>query len=351
MDNGLSTMNFNIDKIIRPNIKAVKPYSSARDEFEGDASVFLDANENPYDNNLNRYPDPHQKKLKERIASIKNTDEQRIFFGNGSDEAIDLLFRAFCEPSVDEILITQPTYGMYAVSASINNVKINSVNLTSDFNLDVDATLKAITSKTKIIFLCSPNNPSGNLLKHESIIHIIENFNGIVVIDEAYIDFTSSPSFIAKLNDYKNLVVLQTLSKAWGLAGLRLGMCFANKEIIDVLNKIKPPYNISSVAQSLALEKLSAIELKEKQVNEIIAERKAMEERLLQVNSVTKIFPSDANFILIRIKNANRVYNDLLQKGIVVRNRSTVILCDDCLRITVGTPEENQKLIDALKTL
>ena len=340
-----------ITKLVRGNILKLKPYSSARDEFEGEASIFLDANENPYPTDYNRYPDPHQKQLKKRISEIKKIKEELIFLGNGSDEAIDLLFRAFCEPGRDEVLIPQPTYGMYAVSASINDVKVNSVNLTNDFDLDLDATLSAVTPQTKIIFLCSPNNPSGNLLSKEKVIEVIKNFNGLVVVDEAYIDFTNNQSLTELLDQYKNLVVLQTLSKAWGLAGLRLGICFASVEIISLLDKIKPPYNISSVTQSLALERLQLEEIKNQQVKEIIAQRKIMEAQLSESNVVEQVFPSDSNFLLVRVKNARTIYNNLLNKGIVLRDRSNVILCNDCLRITIGTPKENQLLLDELKRL
>jgi len=340
-----------INKLVRANILQLKPYSSARDEFEGEASVFLDANENPYPSEHNRYPDPHQKQLKRKISTIKSVNAEQIFLGNGSDEAIDLLFRAFCEPGKDEVLIPQPTYGMYAVSASINDVKINSVNLTQDFDLDVATTLEAITPQTKIIFLCSPNNPSGNLLTKERVIEVIENFNGLVVVDEAYIDFANSESLNSLLDQYNNLVILQTLSKAWGLAGLRLGICFASPEIISILNKIKPPYNISSITQSFALERLQRTEIKDQQVKEIISQRKIMEAKLPESKIVERVFPSHSNFLLVRVKGAKKVYGNLLTKGIVLRDRSNVILCNDCLRITIGTPKENQMLLDELKKL
>ena len=340
-----------INKLVRKNILKLKPYSSARDEFEGEASAFLDANENPYPTDYNRYPDPHQKKLKKIIGKIKNVHEEKIFLGNGSDEPIDLLLRAFCEPGSDEVLIPQPTYGMYAVSASINNVKVNNVTLTPDFNLDVVPTLAAVAHRTKIIFLCSPNNPSGNLLRANDVIQVIENFNGIVVVDEAYIDFTESKSFLGFLDRYNNLVVLQTLSKAWGLAGIRLGMCFASAEIISVLNKIKPPYNISSLTQRVAADALAQVERKNKMVREIIAERKMMETRLAETEIVECVFPSDSNFLLVRVRKAKQVYSVLLKRGIAVRDRSSVILCDDCLRITIGAPKENQMLLDELKKI
>ncbi len=344
-------MQFDLNKLIRENIKVLKPYSSARDEFEGEASIFLDANESPYPSSYNRYPDPHQKKLKQKISSLKNVKEAQLFLGNGSDEAIDLLFRAFCEPGVDEVLIPQPTYGMYSVSAAINNVKMNQVALTPSFDIDLVTTLQAITPKTKLIFLCSPNNPSGNLLSPNKILEILKAFNGLVIIDEAYIDFTTSESFISKLSQYKNLVVLQTLSKAWGLASLRLGMCFASKEIIPVLNKIKPPYNISGPTQALALERLDDIETKNILVNEILEQRRTLAKELSSIKAVEHVFPSDANFILVRVNAAKQVYQKLLTRGIVVRDRSNIILCNDCLRITVGTPTENKILLDELNKL
>jgi len=340
-----------INKLVRKNIQQLRPYSSARDEFEGEASIFLDANENPYDTDYNRYPDPHQKQLKKRISELKKVNEEQIFLGNGSDEAIDLLLRAFCEPGKDEVLIPQPTYGMYAVSASINDVKINSASLTEDFDIDPEATLSAITPQTKIIFLCSPNNPSGNLLTKEKVIEVIKSFVGLVVVDEAYIDFTNSLSLTESLNQYKNLVVLQTLSKAWGLAGLRLGICFASKEIISVINKIKPPYNISSATQSLALERLQQVEIKNQQVKEIVDQREIMKARLSESKIVEHVYRSDSNFLLVQVKNTKKVYENLLTKGIVLRDRSNVILCNDCLRITIGTSKENQLLLDELKKL
>lgn len=341
----------NTRQLVRKNILELKPYSSARDEFEGDASIFLDANESPYPTGYNRYPDPHQKKLKKLIGEIKNIREEQIFLGNGSDEAIDLLFRVFCEPGIDEVLIPQPTYGMYAVNAAINNVKMNSVNLTDDFDIDTEVTLSAITPKTKVIFLCSPNNPSGNSLTEKRVIEVIKNFSGLVVVDEAYIDFTDKNSFTEVLSKYNNLVILQTLSKAWGLAGIRLGMCFANAEIISFLNKIKPPYNISSATQSLALERLQNLELKNAHVKEIIEQRKIMEARLAVLKIIKHVYPSDANFLLVRVQNAKDAYSQLLAKGIVVRDRSNVILCNDCLRISVGTEKENQIFLNELEKL
>ncbi len=343
---------FELEKLVRKNVLKLKPYSSARDEFQGTASVYLDANENPYPDSLyNRYPDPHQLKLKERISEIKNIPVDQIFLGNGSDEPIDLLIRAFCEPGSDNVLIPQPTYGMYTVSAEINYVKIKTVKLTADFDLDEAEVQQAVDPNTKLIFLCSPNNPSGNLLSFEKVKQIISGFSGIVIVDEAYIDFTSYPGFLSLLNQYSNLVVLQTLSKAWGLAAIRLGMCFASKEIVNVLNKIKPPYNISLLSQNAAVEGLQNIDQKNAWVKEIILQRDWMAKELTHIKAVKKVYPSDANFLLVKISNAREMYNQLVSRGIIVRDRSKVILCDDCLRITVGTPLENQTLLKELNTI
>lgn len=337
--------------LVRKNILALQPYSSARDEFDGQASIFLDANENPYPSDYNRYPDPHQRLLKKKIGEIKGVAPERIFIGNGSDEVIDLLLRAFCQPGIDEVLIPEPTYGMYGVSAAINNVHVKAVPLTADFDIDVDLTLCSVTPATKLIFLCSPNNPTGNLLSIERVTEIIDRFKGLVVIDEAYIDFTDSGGFIPGLGRYKNLVVMQTLSKAWGLAGLRLGMAFASMEVIAILNKIKPPYNIGGVTQKTALEKLSDLESKNQHVREIRSQRAALKSELESLKIVRAVFRSDANFLLVRIDQASNVYQLLLRNGIVVRDRSNVKLCGDCLRITVGTPEENSILIFELKKI
>ncbi len=340
-----------LEKLVRKNVLKLKPYSSARDEFQGSASVYLDANENPNPSPFNRYPDPHQLKLKEKISVIKGIPVNQIFLGNGSDEPIDLLIRAFCEPGIDKVLIPQPTYGMYTVSAEINNVEIKTIRLTPEFDIDLNTLSEAWDDHTKLIFLCSPNNPSGNLLDPEKIKSVLNQFQGIVVVDEAYIDFTNYPGFVPLLNNYPNLVVLQTLSKAWGLAAIRLGMCFASKEIIAVLNKIKPPYNISILAQQTALEELHFEVRKNRWVSEIITEREKLRESLGKLKAVEKVFPSDANFLLVRIGNARKVYEGLVKKGIIVRDRSNVILCEDCLRITVGTPQENQILLNELKQL
>lgn len=340
-----------ITRLVRPNISKLKPYSSARDDFKGSASVYLDANENPYPSDFNRYPDPHQQKLKTKIAAIKNIPTENIFVGNGSDEPIDLLFRAFCEPGVDNVLIPEPTYGMYTVSANINNIAIRNISLTPDFDLDVEAISKTWDKNTKLLFLCSPNNPSGNLLSEEKIIQLLHTFPGLVIVDEAYIDFTKQPGFLSKIKDYSNLVVLQTLSKAWGLASLRIGMCFAQTEIIQVLNKIKPPYNISGINQQLAEQALNDVARKEKNVQEIIVQREWLKTELKQLPSVRQVFPSEANFLLVKIDQAREKYQQLIQTGVVVRDRSSVILCQDCLRITIGTPAENQQLLETLKKL
>jgi histidinol-phosphate aminotransferase len=340
-----------INELVRKNILELKAYSSARDEFSGTADVYLDANENPYPSEYNRYPDPHQQEVKEKLASIKNVNPNQIFLGNGSDEAIDLLIRIFCEPEKDSILITEPTYGMYSVCASVNNVKVKSIPLTDNFELDIAKIKGAIQPTTKIIFLCSPNNPSGNLLSKEAIAKILILFKGIIVIDEAYIDFANDEGCIPVLNQFPNLVILQTFSKAWGLAGLRLGIAFASSELITFMNKVKYPYNVNVVTQQLVLKALDTIEVKQQWVTEIISERERVIKEIVNIKGVVKVYPSDANFILVKINNANDVYTSLLSRGIIVRNRSNIILCKDCLRITIGTPMENNQLLNTLKNL
>ena len=344
-------MKIDIDSLVRKNIQRLKPYSSARDEFQGTASVFLDANENPNPSPYNRYPDPLQKELKSAISYIKKIKPDNIFLGNGSDEPIDLLFRAFCEPGIDNVVIPQPTYGMYSVSANINNVEIKQVSLTPDFDLDVTAIQNCWNNHSKLLFLCSPNNPSGNLLSSEKIIELVNSFHGLVIVDEAYVDFTNQPSFSQRLSEFSNLVVLQTLSKAWGLAAIRLGMCFANTDIIQILNRIKPPYNISILTQQVALKELEMEDRKEKWVKEILEERENLIQQLKSIKSVINVYPSDANFVLVKMKDAKLRYQKLIEREIVVRDRSSVILCDNCLRITVGTKKENQKLLNALMTI
>ena len=340
-----------VESLVRKNILSLKPYSSARDEFHGMATVYLDANESPYPSEYNRYPDPHQLKLKKRISELKNVSVDQIFLGNGSDEPIDLLIRAFCEPGVDNVLIPQPTYGMYTVSANINAVEINTVSFTPEFDIDLQATQNAWDENTKLIFLCSPNNPSGNLLNIEKIKAILTSFSGLVIVDEAYIDFANSVSLISLLAQFQNLVVLQTLSKAWGLAAIRLGMCFAHPPIIEVLNKIKPPYNISGLSQTVALESLGQVEKKDHWVKEILSERERMKSELLSTKLVEKIFPSDANFLLVKVKEAKAVYQQLIARGVVIRDRSSITLCNNCLRITIGTPKENNSLLTELRKI
>jgi histidinol-phosphate aminotransferase len=345
---------FNLDALVRTNIRTLKPYSSARDEFKGEASIFLDANENSLGSPLvkwyNRYPDPLQLKVKEKIAFIKKISVDQIFLGNGSDEAIDLLYRCFCEPGIDEVVIFPPTYGMYEVSANINNVKLNRVPLTEQFQLDLEALEQTIKPSTKIIWICSPNNPTGNSIDREAIEMILNNFDGLVVIDEAYINFSRQKSWLSDLQDYPNLVVLQTLSKAWGLAGIRLGMAFASPEIIGYLNKVKPPYNISEPVQELAVKALEEIGQVNDMIVTLVNERQNMVTSLLQNEEVVKVYPSDANFLLVKFKDAAGLYKYFVQQGIVVRDRSNVVLCEGCLRITVGTPQENQKLLGSLNS-
>lgn len=342
---------FDINQLVRKNVLRLKPYSSARDEFQGQASVYLDANENPYPTGYNRYPDPHQIAVKEKLAAIKQVDQSNIFLGNGSDEVIDLLFRAFCEPGNDNVVIPQPTYGMYAVCAGINNVDIKYINLTNNFDLDVDATLQTCDERTKMIFLCSPNNPAGNLITTTKAETLIQRFTGLVVVDEAYIDFTNQPGLVPLLNQYPNLIVLQTLSKAWGLAGIRMGIGFASTEVIHVLNKIKPPYNISILSQQVALKALDNEVRKNEWVKEIISEREKLIIELKKLPQVIEVFPSDANFLLTRVKDAKDIYRKLTERGVIVRDRSGVVLCDNCLRITVGTSAENEIIIRELSQL
>ncbi len=345
-------MNFNLNKLTRDNIKNLTPYSSARDEFSGDASVFLDANENSLGSPLtkwyNRYPDPHQQKLKEALAFVKAVPQQHIFLGNGSDECIDLLFRSFCEPKKDNVIICPPTYGMYEVSANINDVEIRKAPLLENFQLDLIHLENLVDENTKLIWICSPNNPTGNSINRADIETILNNFNGIVVIDEAYINFAKQKSFVQELSDYPNVVILQTLSKAWGLAALRLGMAFASTEIIDVLNKVKPPYNINQATQELTLKALEEVGQVNDMIKLLVDMRMALMEVFKQIPIVEKVYESDANFFLVKIKDAKKIYQYLLTKGIVVRDRSNIKLCEDCLRITIGTEKENTLLIDAI---
>lgn len=354
--------SFNLSNLLRPHILGLTPYSSARDEYTGKEGVFLDANENPLGSTTdagqyNRYPDPHQWAIKQRLAPIKGVRPEQIFLGNGSDEPIDLLVRATCVPgqdnrTSDRILIMPPTYGMYEVSAAVNDVAIVKVPLTPDFQVDVDAVLAAITERTKLIWLCSPNNPSGNLLHPEAIRTILEAADhSLVIVDEAYIDFADTRSWTAELDKYLNLVVLQTFSKAWGLAALRLGMCFASEELIRVLNKIKPPYNISAPTQLLALDALNHEAEKNQMVAQLVTEREILAEKLRSLPSVQAVHPSDANFLLVRFTDAKSVFEHLIEQQVIVRDRSNVKLCEDCLRISVGTSAENERLLTVLRTM
>ncbi len=338
----------NIKQLVRPNILKMKAYSSARDEFKGVASVFLDANENPNNNGLNRYPDPLAWAVKTELSTIKGIAPEHIFLGNGSDEVIDVLMRIFCEPRVDNIVTLPPTYGMYQVSADTCDVEVIKVNLNENFQPEIDKILKGANERSKILFICSPNNPSGNAVDSGAILNLVNNFEGIVVIDEAYTDFSKQPSCIEWVTTFPNVVVMQTFSKAWGLAAIRLGMAFASKEIIDLMNKVKPPYNINQLTQQAALDALKNEAEKNKQVAEILAEREILQVRLAALDVVEKVYPSDANFLLVKVAQADALYNYLLTKEIVVRNRNNVVLCDNCLRITIGMPDENEKIVKAL---
>jgi histidinol-phosphate aminotransferase len=344
---------YDINNILRENIKNLTPYSSARDEYQGEASVFLDANENafgsPLDTAYNRYPDPMQYQVKMRLSEIKGVPARNIFIGNGSDEAIDILFRSFCNPGLDNVIIVPPTYGMYQVSANINDVEARKVLLTEEYQLNLEGIAEAIDEHTKLIFICSPNNPTGNSINRDDIETLLTNFNGIVVIDEAYINFSRQKTFIQELTEYANLVVLQTLSKAWGLAGLRVGMAFASEEIIEVMNKVKPPYNVNEASQQLALEALNNVQQVNDWIKETLAQRDKLVLALKDFDFVLDIYPSDANFVLVKTTDAKGIYNFLVQNGIIIRNRTNVELCEGCLRITIGTPNENKILIDTLQ--
>lgn len=348
-------MKFDLDALVRPNIRNLVPYSSARKEFAGAGEIFLDANENsfgsPLETNFHRYPDPLQTEIKKIVGEWLGLNANQIFIGNGSDEAIDLLFRVFCSPGADEIIITPPTYGMYEVSANINDVRVKKVLLTEGFALNPADVLRNVSANTKLIFLCSPNNPTGNSLDKNAILEIAQNFNGILVIDEAYIHFSSRASLLDELKNHPNLVVLQTFSKAWGLAGLRVGLAFAGAEIVEYLNKVKPPYNVSEIAQKTLLEALKNKRQVENVVAEIIEQRNLLAKELSKLPFVTKIYPSDANFLLAKMTDANSIYHYLVEQGIIVRNRSNVEMCEGCLRITIGTQAENEALIEALKIL
>lgn len=346
--------NFDINTLVRENVKSMKPYSSARDEFEDfDTAdmIFLDANENPFENGVNRYPDPQQSSVKVILAKQKKIKTNQILLGNGSDEVLDLLFRAFCEPKVDNVITLPPTYGMYGVLANINAVENKEILLSTDFQPQIEKIMKAVDENTKIIFLCSPNNPTGNSFSDENVTYLLKNFNGLVVIDEAYIDFSEKESWVNKLDEYPNLIITQTLSKAYGLAGIRLGICYASAEIISVLSKIKPPYNVNELTQQRAIFRLGNKAKINSEIESIIAQRTDLLKVLLNVKFVEKIYPTEANFILIKVDDANKRYDELIAKGIVIRNRTTQPLCENTLRLTIGTEVENKKLIEALSSL
>lgn len=342
-----------IENLIRENIKSLKPYSSAREEFKNSASnlVYLDANENPFDTGLNRYPDPQQNLVKAALAKIKNVSREQLLLGNGSDEVLDLIFRVFCEPKVDTVIVLPPTYGMYEVLANTNDVKILNISLLDNYQPNVDEILKAQNSQTKLLFLCSPNNPTANSFNADKIETLIKKFTGIVVIDEAYIDFSSQESWIGRLNEFPNLIVIQTLSKAYGLAGIRLGACYSSTKIISVLNKIKPPYNVNQLTQETALKALQNSIKTNNEIAIIISERNKLKTDLEEISFIMKVYPSDANFLLVKVDNAIVRYNQLVEYGIIVRNRTNLPLCENCLRFTVGTKEENKKLMNTLKLL
>ncbi len=346
-------MRIDIASLLRPHLRLLQPYTSARDEYSGSEGVFLDANENPFGSstsqNFNRYPDPYQTALKQEIAKIKGANPAQIFLGNGSDEAIDLLFRAFCNPGQDNVILLPPTYGMYGVSAAINGVEVRNVPLTPDFQLQPEKILSAVNAHSKILFLCSPNNPSGNAVKREDILFLLENFPGIVVVDEAYIDFSEGASLLTVLDQHPNLLVMQTLSKAWGLASLRLGMAFASPELIRVLNQIKPPYNISGLTQETVLSALQNKGKVDEFIQLILEERKFLQKELERLPYILRVHNSDANFLLVQFEHPNQVYEDLVKEKIIVRNRSSVLHCAGCLRITVGTREESIALLQALE--
>lgn len=342
------------EDLVRENIKALKPYSSARNEFTGDADIFLDANENSYgsplDTDYNRYPDPLQYELKEKLSRIKGVPPQNIFIGNGSDEVIDIAYRIFCEPAKDNVIVCPPTYGMYKVCGNINDVKVNEVLLTENFQLDVERILSVADQHSKLLFICSPNNPTGNNMNRSDVEFLLNHFNGMILIDEAYINFSKQKTFIQELTKHENLIVMQTLSKAWGLAGLRLGLAFASEIIIDLFNKVKPPYNINQASQEIGIEALANIESVNRNIQNITEQKKYLQQQLLSFSFILKIYNSDANFILMKVENADKLYRFLLINKIIVRNRNKEPLCENCLRITIGTPDENERLITILKS-
>ena len=341
----------NIQKLIRDNIKALKSYSSARDEFKdlNSAMIFLDANENPFENGLNRYPDPQQSDVKIALSTLKGVSSNQILLGNGSDEVLDLIFRVFCEPTIDNVITLPPTYGMYKVLATINNIEEREVLLTANFQPDLNEILRVSDSNSKILFLCSPNNPTGNSFSNDSIKILLKSFRGLVVIDEAYIDFSSQKSWLEKLDQFPNLIITQTLSKAYGMAGIRLGICYASAEIITVLNKIKPPYNVNELTQIKGLERIFNQNEVTNEIEKILMQRQKLVDKLKSISFIKKIYPTDANFILVKVDDATKRYHQLIEKGIVIRNRTAQPLCENTLRLTVGTKTENKLLINALK--
>ena len=349
----MAANTFNPESLVRENVGNLKPYSSARDEYVSDGSemIFLDANENPFENGVNRYPDPHQRALRSLLADLKGTPRDQILLGNGSDEVLDLFFRAFCEPRRDNVISLPPTYGMYQVLSAINAVEHREVPLTQGFQPDVPEIMAATDRNTKLIFICSPNNPSGNSLDGERIKSLLDSFRGLVVIDEAYIDFSAQKGWLPQLDNHPNLVVTQTLSKAYGMAGIRLGICYASPQIISILNKIKPPYNVNQLTQQRAYQRLMDPQAVEREVAAVLEERKKLAEALRGLDFVEKVFPTDANFLLVRVDDADRRYRELVEHRIVVRNRSKQPNCENTLRFTVGTPKENETLIQILKKL
>jgi histidinol-phosphate aminotransferase len=344
---------FNINDLVRPNVLHLNPYSSARDEYQEVSRdmVFIDANENPFENGLNRYPDPQQIKVKTVLAKLKGINTNQILLGNGSDEVIDLIFRAFCEPNRDNIITLPPTYGMYEVLANINAIEVKNVLLDDNFHPQVDKILETANASTKLLFLCTPNNPTANSFGSDKIEYLLNSFQGIVVIDEAYIDFSNQDSWVNRLNEFPNLIITQTLSKAYGMAGIRLGICYASEEIIVILNRIKPPYNVNELTQVKALERLNSSQFVAEEVQTILEQRKRLVSKLKDIKIIEKVFSSDANFILVKVDDANKRYDELIGQEIVVRNRTNQPLCENCLRLTVGSPVENEKLIKALKLL
>ncbi len=342
---------FDVNRLVRKNVSGLQPYTSARDDFSGEASVWLDANESPYPSGYNRYPDPWQRELKKVVSAVKGIPEEKLFIGNGSDEVLDLLFRAFCEPRLDNVVTIRPGYGMYQVLADVNDVQCRTADLNPDFSLDPEKVLSLTDDHTRLILLCSPNNPTGNALGPEAIEIILKNTGALVVVDEAYSDFSDKPGWLGKLSLFPNLVVVQTLSKAWGMAALRLGLGFAGEEIIRILNRIKPPYNVNLLSQQEAIKQLKQVQKTKEQIALILQEKEEMRQALETMPGVKKVFPSDANFLLVEMKNATAVYEKLLREGIVVRNRSGILHCASCLRITIGTPEENQRFLFELKNI